>query len=219
MDLLTLSAALKILAHVTPEAINAWLDDHPEATTTVEDGTISYAKLNTALKDSIDNADALVTANGDGKLQALPEVADSDGTYLITQDDGQMELEEYVVPSSLPDDPESDGNYYLDCTVTSGTGSVTWKPKVFSISLDAFFTMTAQQKVEAFDNAIATMNAGGVVDAYNSGSHFRINDYSSTVINLADYDATNNLLMLYTLTKANDDVTPSYKGYRLTPVS
>ena len=35
--------------------IDAWLDDHPEATTTVEDGAISYAKLNSALKETVDD--------------------------------------------------------------------------------------------------------------------------------------------------------------------
>lgn len=35
----------------TAEAISDWLDDHPEATTTVQDGSITYAKLNQSLKD------------------------------------------------------------------------------------------------------------------------------------------------------------------------
>lgn len=33
----------------TSEAVSAWLDEHPEATTTVEDGSITSAKLNSAL--------------------------------------------------------------------------------------------------------------------------------------------------------------------------
>lgn len=43
-------ALIKALATVDPEAIeesvDSWLDDHPEATTTVEDGSITAAKLN-----------------------------------------------------------------------------------------------------------------------------------------------------------------------------
>lgn len=43
-------ALIKALATVDPEAIEEsvdnWLDDHPEATTTVEDGSITSAKLN-----------------------------------------------------------------------------------------------------------------------------------------------------------------------------
>lgn len=30
---------------VVAEAVDAWLDEHPEATTTVQDGSITYAKL------------------------------------------------------------------------------------------------------------------------------------------------------------------------------
>ena len=35
----------------TAEAVSDWLDAHPEATTTVQDGSITYAKLNQSLKD------------------------------------------------------------------------------------------------------------------------------------------------------------------------
>ena len=36
-----------------PGAIDQWLDDHPEATTTVQDGTITRAKLNAELKNYV----------------------------------------------------------------------------------------------------------------------------------------------------------------------
>ena len=46
-------ALIKALATVDPAAIqtnvNAWLDAHPEATTTVQDGAITLAKLNSDL--------------------------------------------------------------------------------------------------------------------------------------------------------------------------
>ena len=41
--------------------IDAWLDEHPEATTTVEDGAISYAKLNSSLQSAADNAGEVPT--------------------------------------------------------------------------------------------------------------------------------------------------------------
>lgn len=37
------------------EAVESWLDDHPEATTTVEDGSITKVKLNNALSVEIDD--------------------------------------------------------------------------------------------------------------------------------------------------------------------
>ena len=42
-------------------AVSDWLDDHPEATTTVEDGAISYAKLDSSLQGSIDDVGDLKT--------------------------------------------------------------------------------------------------------------------------------------------------------------
>ena len=44
------------------DAINDWLDDHPEATTTVQDGSITYAKLYSALQAEIDKIGELETA-------------------------------------------------------------------------------------------------------------------------------------------------------------
>ena len=42
--------------------VDAWLEDNPEATTTVEDGAISYAKLNSDLKGSVDDVGSLKSA-------------------------------------------------------------------------------------------------------------------------------------------------------------
>lgn len=57
-------------------AVNEWLDDHPEATTTVEDGAISYAKLNSSLQGTVDDVGTLNTeiqnkANVDGSYSTL----------------------------------------------------------------------------------------------------------------------------------------------------
>ena len=38
------------------EIVNTWLEEHPEATTTVQDGSITESKLSTELKDSITNS-------------------------------------------------------------------------------------------------------------------------------------------------------------------
>ena len=40
-------------------AVNAWLEDNPEATTTVQDGAISYAKLNSSLQGTVDDVGTL----------------------------------------------------------------------------------------------------------------------------------------------------------------
>ena len=40
-------------------AVTDWLDEHPEATTTVEDGAITYAKLDSNLKGTVDDVGEL----------------------------------------------------------------------------------------------------------------------------------------------------------------
>ena len=44
------------------EAVSDWLDDHPEATTTVEDGSITKAKLDEDLQETVDDVDVLKSA-------------------------------------------------------------------------------------------------------------------------------------------------------------
>lgn len=57
---------IKALASVDPEAIKSsvddWLDDHPEATTTVEDGAITKAKLDSSLQQTVDDVGDLKSA-------------------------------------------------------------------------------------------------------------------------------------------------------------
>lgn len=56
-DLALTAALAKAFGKPTDEqittAVDAWLDDHPEATTTVEDGAITEAKLNSSLQGTL----------------------------------------------------------------------------------------------------------------------------------------------------------------------
>lgn len=47
-----LNSVLETASVLTEKAVKEWLDEHPEATTTVEDGTITYTKLHDNLKES-----------------------------------------------------------------------------------------------------------------------------------------------------------------------
>lgn len=47
---------------VIRDEVDDWLDDHPEATTTVEDGVVSYAKLDSSLQESVDEISDLKSA-------------------------------------------------------------------------------------------------------------------------------------------------------------
>lgn len=78
---------IKALASVDPEAIKSsvddWLDDHPEATTTVEDGAITKAKLDSSLQQTVDDVGDLKSANTYNLLKDL--IAASSGTvYEVT---------------------------------------------------------------------------------------------------------------------------------------
>ena len=58
--------ALAPAPEIDPEQVKQdvedWLDDHPEATTTVQDGAITKAKLNASLQGTVDDVDALKSA-------------------------------------------------------------------------------------------------------------------------------------------------------------
>lgn len=55
------------------------------------------------------------------KLQHLPALASSNGSYLITQTDGQMVLSPFPAP------PTTAGNYLLKATVSGGNATYTWE--------------------------------------------------------------------------------------------
>ena len=61
MDILTYGALLNKVKDNKPtdaqvaQAVDDYLDDHPEATTTVQDGAITYAKLDSNLKATIED--------------------------------------------------------------------------------------------------------------------------------------------------------------------
>ena len=74
---------------VIAEAVDDWLDEHPEATTTVEDGSITKAKLNSDLQKTVDDVadikDELVQET-DIDLMAKATA----GSYRITQSTGAV---------------------------------------------------------------------------------------------------------------------------------
>ena len=49
----SIASAIEQVSTDVDESVKDWLDDHPEATTSVEDGSISNAKLSSSLKESL----------------------------------------------------------------------------------------------------------------------------------------------------------------------
>lgn len=59
------------------QSVDAWLDDHPEATTTVQDGAISKAKLDSSLQETVDDVSDLKSSIETVPNEVLdPEFAD-----------------------------------------------------------------------------------------------------------------------------------------------
>ena len=61
-------------------------------------------------------------ANLRDKLQHLPDLADTDGDYVVRQTTGQMAL----VPFPIPAAPETDGTYVLKVAIADGTATYSW---------------------------------------------------------------------------------------------
>lgn len=100
MDMSTLGAALSIMKKNTPtinpediaEAVDDYLDDHPEATTTVQDGSITKAKLDNNLQGTVDDVDDLKSALND--KQDAPETAGTAGQVLGLDSNGNPEWQD-----------------------------------------------------------------------------------------------------------------------------
>ena len=83
MDGSTLGAAIALIKKNKPtdeqieSAVSDWLDDHPEATTTVQDGSITKAKLDSNLQGTVDDVSDLKVAlakSGGGGGGAVDDV-------------------------------------------------------------------------------------------------------------------------------------------------
>lgn len=62
-------------------AVDAWLDDHPEATTTVQDGSITKAKLDSSLQGTVDDVADLKSESTEYKLTKISDTVTT-GKYI-----------------------------------------------------------------------------------------------------------------------------------------
>lgn len=159
-------------AQVT-SAVDAWLDDHPEATTTVEDGSISEAKLDNNLK-------GVVADVGDLKTQIdMPTNlawAYNDNYYIATGN---------AVTSIDISSPYTESAIYHgksdfractpgDVFVATLTGSVGYKPYVFVDSVGNVLeksddTITEKRFVAPANAAYVGFNSAGANDYVQIG--------------------------------------------------
>ena len=69
--------------------------------------------------------DTKYPANLRDKVQHLPSLADTDGTYAIQQAGTQMSL--VPLPVVIPEPPSANGTYTLKATVSGGTVTLSWE--------------------------------------------------------------------------------------------
>lgn len=68
-----------------PLAVNEWLDEHPEATTTVEDGSITEAKLANSLLDVLAKRDGYYPHLAAGLADNIPSGTIDTSTYIVKE--------------------------------------------------------------------------------------------------------------------------------------
>lgn len=123
---------------VITEAVEGWLDDHPEATTTVEDGSITKAKLDSNLAGAIDDVgdlkteiDDLSTATSLDVGKALSPKTVSDGKVTEWQykaigggtvEDVQVNATSIVDGNGVAEIPVADANMKLGLVQWASNG-------------------------------------------------------------------------------------------------
>lgn len=60
------------------------------------------------------------------KLQHLPDLASSNGTYVLSQSNSQLTLTPLTTPTELPAAPTTNGTYKLRCVIANGTPTYSW---------------------------------------------------------------------------------------------
>lgn len=103
------------LETIITNATDAWLNDHPEATTTVQDGSVTKIKLADSLQNIIDIKDASISSNYvlNGSVARVINMNSNDIATLLNSLFASNDIAEVVVPA---------GNYTISSTVSVPTG-------------------------------------------------------------------------------------------------
>lgn len=111
-------------------AVTKWLDEHPEATTTIEDGAVSYAKLDEALHQRIEGMETDVSSL---KTDLAALEADVDA----------LETEVAALDAEKLDKPATAGTSG-QILKTNGDGTTAWIDLPDGVTIDATLTKTGE---------------------------------------------------------------------------
>lgn len=205
MDITTLGVALsyaKNVAKPTDEqittAVDAWLDDHPEATTTVEDGSITRAKLNSSLQETVDGASEIVSEMPEviGKNKYDKITCNPENGYTYKSGTGVKTAgNNYAVSGKIPVEAETqyafsttefsktyskicffggaDGSTYLGITDTYGLTVITTPANCTYIGINLFGRSHTADDFAAAINALQ-VELGGTPTSYEAYSKKRM---------------------------------------------
>ena len=128
-------ALIKALAPTAdPEAIESavatWLDDHPEATTTVEDGSITKAKLDSDLQEIVDDVPSLKTEINSCKNGKADIIISSASGAIASFSDGadNLPLEDCVIQiTPVQDTSGGDPSPTNICPISGWQGLTVWR--------------------------------------------------------------------------------------------
>ena len=185
------------------EAVSDWLDDHPEATTTVQDGVISRAKLNDDLKNKTDYAEQLqdkaaVSKSTDAHYTVDLDIADIQGNVLVRMENGHIKTKNFDssdVTSRLSDAEEDiDG---IEEDVSRIDGALTDSEE----DIDDLETAVAgKQDTLTFDdvpvqNSSNPVKSGGVYNALQGiPRDVNVKDTTKSGVDLDVTDSTGNVI-------------------------
>ena len=193
-----LAPAPEIDPEQVKQSVEDWLDDHPEATTTVQDGAITKAKLNASLQGTVDDVDALKSQITDIECDAIPRYFGKlypsnfeSGKYIyyvngnVNSLNGSYASDYFpVYPSStmtlyevnhLPHDVDARGLAFYDKAkrfvsgVQYNAGSITGTPQAVTVPATAAFCRITVIEANINDFRVVFDALSGLYDAANSG--------------------------------------------------
>lgn len=183
---------IKSLAKVDPETVKQdvedWLEEHPEATTTVEDGSISRAKLDADLKGKTDDvallksavsseytpfADGTIseTMTGNPTRKYIPGTFAQGKAFKVTVDFTSISFTKFRIYLATAQSVSYQTDYLGEFTVATGdTLSVPFVPTVDASFLS--LVCYASSGTQTFDYEISNIREIPLVDAtlQNAGS-------------------------------------------------
>ena len=125
-----LKSAIAQIQEDIPGAVADWLDDHPEATTTVQDGSITDAKLAKSVKDKVNSVLAFGKINFLNYSSAFSKKANS---YRLNESDGYCSsdsdycLLKYPVTAGTTIRVVSDDRFQFQTTYTTNMSGANYK--------------------------------------------------------------------------------------------